>query len=128
MDLFELYGKVYLIVIDYYSRWIESKRLDNLSTESVVYVLKEIFASHGIPDIITSDNGPQFSAPSVCNELYKRVCACNEFPSIPLIEWRGRTGCVYHEWATGEERQHTHRFHGIQIDAASDWAISSIKE
>ena len=62
MDLFELHGKVYLIVIDYYSRWIESKRLDNLSSESVVYVSKEIFASHGIPDIIISDNGPHFSA------------------------------------------------------------------
>ena len=62
MDLFELHGKVYLILIDYYSRWIESKRLDNLSSESVVYVLKEIFASHGIPDIIIWDNGPQFSA------------------------------------------------------------------
>ena len=62
MDLFEIHGKVYLIVIDYYSRWIESKRLDNLSSESVVYVLKEIFVSHGIPDIIISDNGPQFSA------------------------------------------------------------------
>ena len=62
MDLFELHGKVYLIVIDYYSRWIESKRLGNLSSESVVYVLKEIFASHGIPVIVISDNGPQFSA------------------------------------------------------------------
>ena len=38
--------------------WIKSKRLDNLSLKSVVYVLKEIFASHGIPDIIMKDNGP----------------------------------------------------------------------
>ena len=60
MDLFELHGKVYIMVIDNYSRWIESKRLDNLSSENFVYVLKEIFASHGIPDIIISDNGPQF--------------------------------------------------------------------
>ena len=62
MDLFELHGKVYLIVIDYYSRWIESKSLDNLSSESIVYILKEILALHGIPNIIISDNGPQFSA------------------------------------------------------------------
>ena len=27
-----------------------------------VYVLNDVFASHGIPDIIISDNGPQFSA------------------------------------------------------------------
>ena len=58
MELFELHGKGYLIVIEYYSRWIESKRLDSLSSKSVVYARKEIFASHGIPDIIMSDNGP----------------------------------------------------------------------
>ena len=62
MDSFELYGIVYIIVIDYYSRWIDIKRLDNMSSESIVYVLKEIFASHGIHDIIISDNGPQFNA------------------------------------------------------------------
>ena len=56
MDLFELYGIVYIIVIDYYSRWIDIKRLDNMSSKSIVHVLKEIFASHGIPDIIISDN------------------------------------------------------------------------
>ena len=47
MDLFELHGKVYLFVIDYYSPRIESKRLDNLFSESVVYVLNEIFSLHG---------------------------------------------------------------------------------
>ena len=62
MDSFELYGIVYIMVIDYYSRWIERKRLDNMSSKSVVYVLREILASHGIPDSIISDNGPQFSA------------------------------------------------------------------
>ncbi len=104
MDLFELHGKVYLILIDYYSRWIESKSLDNLSSESIVYILKEILVLHGIPNIIISDNGPQFSPAKispVCNELW--VCACDEFSAIPSIERRSRTGCAYHEGATEEE-------------------------
>ena len=61
-DLFELAGKVYLIVVDYYSRWFEIRRLNDQSSSRVISVLKELFSTHGIPDIIASDNGPQFSS------------------------------------------------------------------
>ena len=61
-DLFELEGKVYLIVVDYYSRWFEIRRLNDQSSARVISVLKELFSTHGIPDIIVSDNGPQFSS------------------------------------------------------------------
>ena len=61
-DLFELGGKVYLIVVDYYSRWFEIRRPNDQSSSRVISVLKELFSTHGIPDIIVSDNGPQFSS------------------------------------------------------------------
>jgi len=61
-DLFELQGKVYLIVVDYYSRWFEIKKLNDQSSARVILILKELFSTHGIPDIIVSDNGPQFSS------------------------------------------------------------------
>ena len=63
-DLFELKGKVYLIVVDYYSRWFEIKELRNESSSAVIRALKELFAIHGIPDLVMSDNGPQYSADS----------------------------------------------------------------
>ena len=65
-DLFELAGKVYLIVVDYYSRWFEISRLNDQSSSRVISVLKELFSTHGIPDIIASDNGPQFSSDAFC--------------------------------------------------------------
>ena len=64
MDLFEHEGRTYLIAVDYYSRWIEIKRLGKQTAESVITACKELFATHGIPDVIMSDNGPQFSAES----------------------------------------------------------------
>ena len=63
-DLFELNGKVYLIVTDYYSRWFEIKELRNETSQVVIQALKELFAIHGIPDLMMSDNGPQYSADS----------------------------------------------------------------
>ena len=64
MDLFEHGGRTYLITVDYYSRWIEIKRLKTQTTESVIAASKELYATHGIPDIVISDNGPCFSAES----------------------------------------------------------------
>lgn len=63
-DLFDLNRKVYLIVVDYYSRWFEIKELRNETSQVVIQTLKELFAIHGIPDLIISDNGPQYSADS----------------------------------------------------------------
>ena len=51
-----------MIVVDYYSRWFEIRRLNDQSSSRVISVLKELFSTHGIPDIIVSDNGPQFSS------------------------------------------------------------------
>ena len=62
MNLFEYQSRVYLIVTDYYSRWVEIKRLEDQTAETVITMLKELFTVHGIPDIVMSDNGPQFSA------------------------------------------------------------------
>ena len=64
VDLFELHGKVYIVIVDYYSRWVEYRKLTSLTSEHTIEVLKEVFATRGIPDLILTDNGPQFSAES----------------------------------------------------------------
>ncbi|UYV69566.1 K02A2.6-like [Cordylochernes scorpioides] len=60
MDLFHYEGSEYLVVVHYFSRFIGVVRLTKLSSEAVVDHCKAIFARHGIPDIVISDNGPQF--------------------------------------------------------------------
>ncbi|UYV82871.1 K02A2.6-like [Cordylochernes scorpioides] len=60
MDLFYLNGRWYLIVCDYYSRYPEISFLQNLTAQEVIGRLKSIFARHGTPETVKSDNGPQF--------------------------------------------------------------------
>ena len=62
MDLFEYEGRTYFITVDYYSRWVEIKLLTTQTAKSVITAAKELFSTHGIPDIVISDNGPCFSA------------------------------------------------------------------
>ena len=61
-DLFELKGKSYLLLVDYFSRYIEVIKLSSTTTNSVVAAMKPIFARYGIPDIVILDNGPQYSS------------------------------------------------------------------
>ena len=60
-DLFEYKKKSYLLVIDYYSRWIDIKQLTSTTSLSVISILKYLFMTFGIPDLVISDNGPQYS-------------------------------------------------------------------
>jgi transposase InsO family protein len=60
LDLFELNGQMYLLVIDNFSRCIEIAKLFNTSSQSVINHLKSIFARHGIPECFMSDREPQY--------------------------------------------------------------------
>lgn len=61
-DLFMLDNEQYLIVVDYYSRNFELERMSTTTSSVIINMLKAIFARHGIPEKLVSDNGPQFSA------------------------------------------------------------------
>ena len=58
MDLFELKGHTYLIIIDYYSRWIEVSLLQETTSGIIVNNYKSVFSRNGIPELVISDNGP----------------------------------------------------------------------
>ncbi len=61
-DLIEFKKVQYLVVVDYYSRYIELSKLENTSSASIINHLKSIMARHGVPEALVSDNGPQFSS------------------------------------------------------------------
>ncbi|UYV71940.1 K02A2.6-like [Cordylochernes scorpioides] len=62
VDLFTLKGQNYLLITDYYSRYPEIARLEDMTSASVIVHCKSIFARHGIPLEVRSDNGPQFGS------------------------------------------------------------------
>ena len=58
IDLFSLYRKDYIAVVDYNSKYIEVAHIKDESARSVIDNIKKIFSRHGIP----KDNGPQFTS------------------------------------------------------------------
>ncbi|PIK51938.1 Transposon Ty3-I Gag-Pol polyprotein [Apostichopus japonicus] len=59
-DLFHMRDKTFLLVVDYYSKFVEISQLRETTSKEVINKLKEIFSRHGIPDVLVSDNGPQY--------------------------------------------------------------------
>ena len=57
MDLFELKGHTYLIIIDYYSWGREVSPLQKTSSGSIVNNCKSVFSRNGIPELVIFDNG-----------------------------------------------------------------------
>lgn len=61
-DLFTFENRNFLVLVDYYSNFIELDYLADTSSQTVIHKLKMHFARHGVPDYVASDNGPQYTS------------------------------------------------------------------
>ena len=62
VDLLDFEGTDYLACTDYYSRYIDIVQLPQITSKAVVSALKSVFTRHGVPEVVTSDNGTQFTS------------------------------------------------------------------
>lgn len=57
-DIMDFKSKSYLIIVDYYSKWVEIHQMKNKTSEEVISIFKNVFSCFGIPKVIISDNMP----------------------------------------------------------------------
>lgn len=55
-------GKYILVVVDYYSRWFEVAIMSTITSKTLIRALDHMWATHGLPEEIRTDNGPQFAS------------------------------------------------------------------
>ena len=83
-DIMEFQGKPYLVVVDYFSRFVELAQISNMTSTTVINHLRSIFARYGIPSILRSDGGPcyrskEFAAFAIKYD-FKHVMSSPYFP------------------------------------------------
>ena len=84
LDFFKFKTVDFLIVVDYYSRYIELGAMNKNKTASeVLRVLKSLFARHGIPETLRSDNGPPFDSAEYL--AFAREWGCKVVTSSPAF-------------------------------------------
>ena len=55
-------GKMFLIVTDAHSKWLEVKILSKITAQDTILELRDVFSYFGLPDHIVTDNGPTFTS------------------------------------------------------------------
>uniref|UniRef100_A0A803KB09 Gypsy retrotransposon integrase-like protein 1 n=1 Tax=Xenopus tropicalis TaxID=8364 RepID=A0A803KB09_XENTR len=57
-DIFDFRGHAFLLIVDYFSKYPEILKLPDKTSHSIIAKLKSVFARHGIPKEMVSDNMP----------------------------------------------------------------------
>ena len=90
VDLFELDGTTYAITGDYYSNLFRVDSVKDTICSTVIHKMNSAFARHGIPDVVVSDNGPQFSSQEF--RKFAKEWAFTHVtssPRYPQVKWEG---------------------------------------
>ena len=61
-DLFNVKKDVYLVVVDNLTKYWDLEQLNDTDAESTILQMKKIFARQGVPEVVISDNGPQYAS------------------------------------------------------------------
>ena len=75
-------GHYVLVVIDVYSRYPEIEIIKSTAAQKVIPKLDIIFARHGVPEKVTTDNGPPFNGKEF--QIYMRQLGIEYHSSTPL--------------------------------------------
>jgi hypothetical protein len=55
-------GKMFLVVVDAHSKWLEAKVVNSATSQSTIQQLRTLFATHGLPEMLVTDNGSVFTS------------------------------------------------------------------
>lgn len=82
-------GHMFLILVDAHSKWVEVKVVKNATSATTIEQFRSIFATHGLPELLVTDNGATFTSSE-----------CKEFLALNGI--RHVTSAPYHPATNGQ--------------------------
>ena len=81
-------GEYLLVVIDYYSRYYEVEIFMSITASQIISRLEKIFAVHGLPVTIMSDNGQQFRSEEFEHYLVDNgILHRKSYATMGTIKW-----------------------------------------
>ena len=61
-DLFNVKKDVYLVVVDNLTKYCDLELMNDTDAGSTILQMKNIFTRQGVPEVVISDNGPQYAS------------------------------------------------------------------
>ncbi|KAJ8351850.1 hypothetical protein SKAU_G00233260 [Synaphobranchus kaupii] len=75
-------GKMFLVIVDAHSKWIDVYPTSSATSETTIEKLRQCFSTHGLPQMIVSDNGTCFTSAEF--ELFMQKNGIQHVTSAPF--------------------------------------------
>ncbi len=123
IDFFHTKASDYLLIVDYFSRYIEVAGMNKgKRAPNVINILKDVFARHGIPEEIRSDNGPLFDSSEFTNfALEWDILLSLSSPYYPQSNGEAERSVKEH---LEEEKGQVSGIASLQINSTSEWFLA----
>lgn len=95
--------KQFLVVVDAHSKWLEVVPALNLTSQTTIGTLRSILATHGLPELLVSDNRSSFTSAEFHESMKHN--GIHHITSCPLpssIQWAGQKSHSDFQDRTGE--------------------------
>ncbi|CAI2731094.1 unnamed protein product [Schistosoma spindalis] len=106
-------GSYFLICVDAYSKWPEVIPMNQVTSQDTIMELRQLFSRFGVPNILVSDNGTQFTS-SIFSDFCKRF-GVNHVRSPP-----------YHPQSNGQAERFVDTFKRALLKAKGEGKIKEI--
>ncbi|XP_015265536.1 PREDICTED: uncharacterized protein K02A2.6-like [Gekko japonicus] len=104
-------GQMFLIIVDAWSKWLEVVQMNTTTSAAVIHALRRLFVTHGLPDTLVSDNGPQF-----VSDEFRQFLADNGIRQI--------TAAPFHPASNGQaERMVRMAKEALGRSTEGDWSL-----
>ncbi|KAI2645108.1 hypothetical protein H4Q32_029747 [Labeo rohita] len=100
-------GKMFLILVDAYSKWREAFPLNSATSAVTIQCLRQSFSQHGLPEIVVSDKGSCFTS-----KEFHEFMSCNGIKHI--------TTAPYHAASNGLAERAVQTFKSLMKKTTGD--------
>ena len=83
--------KMILVTTDAYSKWIDAQVVTTVTASVTIEHLRTLFSTHGLPEVLVSDNDTQFMSTEFEEFVRKNgtYLTCSSITIPSLIQWDG---------------------------------------
>lgn len=74
-------GSMFLIIVDAFSKWIDVRKMNDITTQSTISIFEDYFATWGIPIVLVTDNGTSFTSKDF--EMFTKHCGFEHIRTPP---------------------------------------------